>query len=307
MSVAFNYYHDPVLPWTDTRNDERYSRILKWMLLAFIVLGLVVPFLPSPEADKKQLKQISPRLAKLITKKRQQKPKIAKAKSIKKKAVKKKAKKKAKKKISKKKKAKAKKKAQKSGLMAMQNDIQDLQSMFDLSSLSSTKPLRNSRTKAKTSKGSSVLTTKAQRSSGGIDTSKLSRATGNTGLSGRRSSKVSSNIGDGTGRTNIPRRTSSGQSARTLEELTLVFDKYKGALQNIYQRALRKDPTLQGKVVFEITINAAGKVIKCRVISSELNSKSLERRLVSRVKSFRFAAKSVPTITVTMPVDLLPS
>ena len=307
MSAVFNYYHDPVLPWTDTRNDERYSRILKWTLLAFIVLGLVVPFLPSPEAEKRQLKQISPRLAKLITKKRLQKPKATKAKSIKKKAVKKKTKKKAKKKISKKKKAKAKKKARQSGLMAMQNDIQDLQSMFDLSSLNSTKPLRNSRTKARTNKGSSVLTTKAQRSSGGIDTSKLSRATGNTGLSGRRSSKVSSNFGDGTGRTNIPRRTSSGQNARTLEELTLVFDKYKGALQNIYQRALRKDPTLQGKVVFEITINSAGKVIKCRIISSELNSKSLERRLVSRVKSFRFAAKNVPTITVTMPVDLLPS
>lgn len=307
MSVAFNYYHDPVLPWTDTRNDERYSRILKWMLLAFIVFGLVVPFLPSPETEKKDLKQISPRLVKLINKKRQQIPKAAKAKSIKKKAVKKKVKKKAKKKISKKKKAKAKKKAQQSGLMAMQNDIQDLQSIFDLSSLSSTKPLKSSSTKAKANKGSSVLTTKAQRSSGGIDTSKLSRATGNTGLSGRRSSKVSSNFGDGTGRTNIPRRTSSGQNARTLEELTLVFDKYKGALQNIYQRALRKDPTLQGKVVFEITINAAGKVIKCKIISSELNSKSLERRLVSRVKSFRFAAKKVPTITVTMPVDLLPS
>ena len=311
MYSTFNYYVDPIFPWTSTRNDERFMRLVKWVLLTFILFGAIVPWLPSPEAEKKQLKQISPHLAKLITQKRLQKPKAAKAKSIKKKAVKKKtkkkAKKKAKKKISKKKKAKAKKKAQQSGLMAMQNDIQDLQSMFDLSSLSSTKPLRNSRTKAKTSKGSSVLTTKAQRSSGGIDTSKLSRATGNTGLSGRRSSKVSSNIGDGTGRTNIPRRTSSGQSARTLEELTLVFDKYKGALQNIYQRALRKDPTLQGKVVFEITINAAGKVIKCRVISSELNSKSLERRLVSRVKSFRFAAKSVPTITVTMPVDLLPS
>lgn len=306
MAVAFNYYADPILPWTDTRNDERFSRILKSMLIAFIVLGLTVPFLPSPEAEKRQLKQISPRLAKLITKKRQQKPKAIKA-TAKKKSAKKKVKKKAKKKITKKKKSKAKKKAQQSGLMAMQSDIQDLQNMFDLSSLSSKKPLRNSKTKAKTTKRNSVLSTKAQRSSGGIDTSKLSRTTGNTGLAGRSSSKVTSNIGGGTSRTNIPRRTRSGQNARTLEELTLVFDKYKGTLQNIYQRALRKDPTLQGKVVFEITINAAGKVIKCTIISSELNSKSLERRLVSRVKSFRFAAKDVPTITVTMPVDLLPS
>lgn len=307
MSVAFNYYTDPVLPWTNTRNDERYSRILKWMLLTFIIFGLIIPWLPSPEAEKKQLKQVSPRLAKLITKKRQDKPKAVKAKTIKKKAVKKKAKKKAKKNINKKKQAKAKKKAQQSGLLAASNDIQDLQNIFDLSTLSSTKPLHKSKVKAKTTKGSSVITSKAQQSSGGIDTTKLSRATSNTGLAGRQSSKVSSNITGGTSRTNIPRRTSSGQNARTLEELTLVFDKYKGALQNIYQRALRKDPTLQGKVVFEITINAAGKVTNCRVISSELNSKPLEKRLVSRVKSFRFAAKNVPTITVTMPVDLLPS
>ena len=305
MAVAFNYYNDPVLPWTDTRNDDRFSRILKWVLLSFIIFGAIVPFLPSPEAEKRQLKQISPRLAKLIVKKRQEKPKLAKA--VKKKTFKKKAKKKIKKKISKKKQAKAKKKARQSGLMAMKNDIQDLQSMFDLSSLSSNKPLRNSQTKAKTTKRSSVLSTKAQKSSGGIDTSKLSRTTGNTGLAGRSSSKVSSNLGSGTSRTNIPRRTASGQNARTLEELTLIFDKYKGALQNIYQRALRKDPTLQGKVVFELTISPAGKVTKCTIISSELNSKPLERRLISRVKSFRFAAKDVATITVTMPVDLLPS
>ena len=304
MAVAFNYYNDPVLPWTDTRNDHRFSRILKWVLLSFIVFGAIVPFLSSPEAEKRQLKQISPRLAKLIVKKRQEKPKLAKAV---KKTFKKKAKKKIKKKLSKKKKTKAKKKARQSGLMAMQNDILDLQNMFDTSSLNSKKPLRNSQSKAKTEKRSSVLSTKAQKSSGGIDTSKLSRTTGNTGLAGRSSSKVSSNLGSGTSRTNIPRRTASGQNARTLEELTLIFDKYKGALQNIYQRALRKDPTLQGKVVFELSISPAGKVTKCTIISSELNSKPLERRLISRVKSFRFAAKDVATITVTMPVDLLPS
>ena len=305
MSVAFNYYNDPVLPWTDTRNDDRFSRIVKWVLLTFIVVGLIIPFLPSPEAEKRQLKQISPRLAKLITKKRQQKPKIVKAKTVKKKTVKKKTKKKVKKKVAKKKQTKAKKKAQQSGLLAMSNDIQDLQSMFDLSSLNSKKPLRNSSKKAKQTKRSSVLSTRAKNTSGGIDTSKLSRSTGSSALSGRKGSKVASNIGNGS--SNIPRRTRSGQNARAIEELNYIFDKYKGALQNIYQRALRKDPSLQGKVIFELTINAAGKVTRCKIVSSELNNKSLERRLVSKVKSFRFTAKNVATVTVTMPIDFLPS
>lgn len=302
MSLAFNYYNDPVLPWTDTRNDERFSRILKRVLLTFIVIGLIIPWLPSPEAEKKQLKQIAPRLAKLITQKRQQKPKIAKAKAAKKKTVKKKVKKKAKKKTVKK---KAKKKARQSGLMAMTRDIQDLQDMFDTSTLSSNKPLRNSRSTKSSNKSSSVISSRAKRNSGGIDTSKLSRTTGSTALTGRRSSNISSNIGDGVA--NIPRRTRSGQNARGLEELTIIFDKYKGALEAIYVRALRKDPTLQGKVVFELTISPSGKVIKCRIISSELGAKKLERRLVSRVKSFRFPKKDVATVTVTYPIDFLPS
>lgn len=303
MPASYNnyFYSEPVFPWSSTRNDERFNRIVKHVLIIFIIFGLVIPWLPSPEVEKKNLKQVSPRLAKLITQKRLRKPKTPKVKSINKKTVTKKEKKK----VTKKKQAKAKKKAQKSGLMAMSNDIQDLQSMFDLSSLNITKPLRSSNTNAKASKRSSVITTKATRSSGGIDTSKLSKSTGNTGLAGRKSSQVSSNLGNTAA--NIPRRTKSGQNARGLEELTLVFDKYKGALQNIYQRALRKDPTLQGKVVFELTINAAGKVTKCRIISSELGSKPLERRLVSRVKSFRFPKRNVVTVTVTYPIDFLPS
>ena len=301
MSISYNYYNEPVLPWSNTRNDERFSRIVKWVLLSFIVIGLIFPFLPSPEAEKRQLKQIAPRLAKLITQKRQQKPVVPKVKTVKKKIVKKKIKKK----VTKKKEVKAKKKAQQSGLMAMSRDIQDLQSMFDISSLSSKKPLLKSERKAKTTKQNSIITSNATKSSGGIDTSKLSRTTGNTGLAGRTSSKVSSNIGDST--TNIPRRTQSGQNARGEEELNIAFEKYKGALQNIYQRALRKDPTLQGKVVFELTIDASGKVTNVKIISSELGLKSLERRLISRVKSFRFPAKNVATVTVTYPVDFLPS
>jgi len=94
MSTSLNYYVEPVFPWTSTRNDERFFRLVKWVLLTFILFGAIIPWLPSPEVEKKQLKQISPHLAKLITQKRLQKPKIAKVKSLKKKTVKKKAKKK---------------------------------------------------------------------------------------------------------------------------------------------------------------------------------------------------------------------
>jgi periplasmic protein TonB len=47
--------------------------------------------------------------------------------------------------------------------------------------------------------------------------------------------------------------------------------------------------------------------VRCEVLSSELNDPELERKLVSRVKLFRFEAKDVGTITVTKPIDFFPS
>jgi len=99
----------------------------------------------------------------------------------------------------------------------------------------------------------------------------------------------------------------SGKPSRTYEEVSLVFDRNKGAIYSLYSRALRKDPTLQGKVVLEITIDPSGRVTACKVVSSELNNKTLESKLVARVKLLNFGAKNVDVLVVTYPIDFLPS
>ena len=96
--------------------------------------------------------------------------------------------------------------------------------------------------------------------------------------------------------------------SRTDEEIQIVFDKYKAALYRIYNRELRKNPTLQGKVVLEITIAASGQVTDCKIVSSELNNPELERKLIARVKSFRFKSRpDVDTVVVKYPIDFLPT
>jgi hypothetical protein len=57
----------------------------------------------------------------------------------------------------------------------------------------------------------------------------------------------------------------------------------------------------------ELTIAPNGKVVKCRIVSSELSDPLLERKLVTRVKLFRFASKDVAQVTVSYPIDFLPS
>jgi protein TonB len=86
-----------------------------------------------------------------------------------------------------------------------------------------------------------------------------------------------------------------------------VFDRHKGAIHALYNRALRDDPSLQGKVVLELKIAPGGAVVDCRIVASELKADDLQRQLLARVRQFDFGAKDVDTLVVSWPVDFLPS
>lgn len=44
-----------------------------------------------------------------------------------------------------------------------------------------------------------------------------------------------------------------------------------------------------------------------RVVSSELSDPELERKILARVRLFRFEAKDVATITANKPIDFFPA
>ena len=104
--------------------------------------------------------------------------------------------------------------------------------------------------------------------------------------------------------------TRTGQSnlgSRSREEIERVFDRNKGAIYALYNRALRANPTLQGKVVLRLTITPQGTVSFCEIVSSELGDPDLEEKLVQRILLFQFEAKDVETITTTKPIDFFPA
>ena len=90
-------------------------------------------------------------------------------------------------------------------------------------------------------------------------------------------------------------------------EIQIVFDQNKSAIYSLYNRALRKDPTLQGKLVLRLTIAPSGKITDIELVSSELGDAALERKLVQRIKMFNFGAKQVDAVTLTYPIDFLPA
>jgi TonB family protein len=102
-------------------------------------------------------------------------------------------------------------------------------------------------------------------------------------------------------------RAAGGKASRSIEEIKLVFERNKGAIYAIYNRALREDPSLQGKVVVKLTIAPTGEVTDVRLESSDLKSPDLERKLLARIKQFDFGSKAVEQMVVSWPVDFLPS
>ncbi len=64
---------------------------------------------------------------------------------------------------------------------------------------------------------------------------------------------------------------------------------------------------LQGKVVLKLTIAPSGQVTACEIVSSDLQDAELERKLVQRVKLFRFNDKDVEAVTTTKPIDFFPA
>ena len=153
-----------------------------------------------------------------------------------------------------------------------------------------------------------MVTVQGAGSSGGINLAAISRdiVGGDVDLvEGVRLTRVESAI-DGGGPDDRP-RSSGAVAGRTDEEIQIVFDRYKAALYRLYNRELRKDPTLQGQMVLRLTIEPDGSVSLCGLQSSDIEAPELEQRVVSSVTGFRFGAKDVPTITILYPIDFLPT
>jgi len=85
---------------------------------------------------------------------------------------------------------------------------------------------------------------------------------------------------------------------RSEQSVRDVIMSYMGRITYAYNKYLKLEPDLKGKVIMEITIAASGEVTACRVISSTINNSSFEHELVNIVKSFRF--KSIPEGEVTV-------
>lgn len=294
-------YRPLLMPWASKKEDEKRYRQYMLLALLYSILGaLVIPGLHLPVPDEVEEVKVPERLTKFIKRElKKEEPKPEPKPQVETKVA-------SKTKPTKKEIKQARKKASTAGLLAFKNNFADLMDEASEAKLGANAKLSKQGTRAK-SNTRSIITNQAKSGSTGINVANLSREVGGAGgkIGAVKFSRVTSEIGSAID--DRPLSDAPGPS-RTDEEIQIVFDRYKAALYRIYNRELRNNPTLQGKMVLRITILPDGNVSACKVESTDLKSAALSKKIVSRVKRFNFGAKEgVPKITILYPIDFLPA
>ncbi len=196
------------------------------------------------------------------------------------------------------------------GILAFRDSFADRASIRPAANLGSQASFSNAgeNTVGRTTR--SMVTTSAPGSSGGINLASISRDVGGGGggMQGVSVSRVASSIGGGGGTADRPMAGGGMMAGRTDEEIQIVFDRYKAALYRLYNRELRKDPTLRGQMVIRLTIEPDGAVSMCALQSSDMNAPLLADQVVGRIGTFNFGAKEdIAAVTIIYPIDFLPA
>jgi hypothetical protein len=163
----------------------------------------------------------------------------------------------------------------------------------------------------------SMVTTLAAGSSGGINLAELSRGVAGGGgggggrIAGVQIARATSTIGGGGGGGRALGSGGSGggpPEGRTDEEIQIVFDRHKAALYRLYNRELRRDPTLKGQMILRLTIEPDGGVSLCELRATDMKAPQLAAEVVARVRTFDFGAKEgIAAVTIVYPIDFLPA
>ncbi|WP_051202159.1 AgmX/PglI C-terminal domain-containing protein [Ferrimonas senticii] len=302
-----------------SRQDHRFKLILTVLLALYLVAALVVPMLEQVELPREQQEQVPPQLAKVILEQKviekpkpkpEPKPEIEPEPEPKPEieadtpppqlpvppsAT-----------------ATAKEQAQNAGLAAMKDDLLAMRDSFELEPSSNLKQ-SNDNAEAATIKRD-LIGASAELSAAELGQAAITQTVNNAGLEAAAGDKQTRQIRlaereilASAGANAERQQQASSNGKRSEASLRRTLEANKSRLYALYNRALRKDPLLQGRVLFEIEIAANGSISNVAIKSTGLNNPKLERQLTLVLKSIKFPAEQVDTMVTQWAIDFLPS
>ncbi len=120
---------------------------------------------------------------------------------------------------------------------------------------------------------------------------------GKVGLGGKQEARV------GTITTEAP----EVDGALDASAIAKVVQARKRMLQDCYEKELKRDPSLQGKIEIEFTIGEDGSVQSASIANNRMGSDAVGDCIVSRLRRWRFPKPDGGSVTVTFPFIFTPS
>lgn len=324
-------YNQLALDWQpESASDTNFKLITGITLVVALIFAVVMTAIDVPEPDRKTRAIVPERIANFILENKEKpKPEVVKPKAIAKPILQPKPKPEAKiepkpqvkkipKNLEKRKpltdtQKKARERAASSGLLALSSELADLMDTSDISAMIAGNVKTTVASPEKVAAiNKDLLTAGISKGSGGVNAGDFTTTiVSKTQLSQREITQITRPVISQVVQTKAKdvkakNRPRTGE-VRAEEDITIVFDQNKSKLHSVYNRARRTNPGLKGKIVLEITIAPSGKVTNVTIISSELGDTKLESRLLNRIKQFNFGEKDVAEVTVTYPIEFLPS
>jgi len=314
MGTRFQTQSDLFVP---NQQDKKFLRILSILLVVYLMFAFGVPLLEQVEIPREIKEQVPPQLAKIILKEKQlplpekiKEPEIIKPEEIKEELKEEAEEKPSEKPIEKPKvnREAAREKAKTSGLAAMKDELFSMREAFDVMPAATTKLDQKITEEVKVKR--KLLASSVNKQSEGLTASSVSQTVASDALSVKNTQQIrlaEEEVLATEGAIAEEEAGSAQAGQRTEISLRRTLEANKSRLYALYNRALRKDPFLKGKVMFEIEIEPSGTISRVDIKFSGLNNAKLERQLKVILRSIRFPEEDVSVMTTIWAIEFLPN
>lgn len=94
--------------------------------------------------------------------------------------------------------------------------------------------------------------------------------------------------------------------SRSQQDIVRKIRQRLGGIKHCYEKRLKRDPNLKGKIVIRFVIHPGGKVIEVEIIENTTGDNELAACIAGRVRSIRFPSAQGGETSVTYPFILAP-
>ena len=201
----------------------------------------------------------------------------------------------------------ARESAKSKGVLALQDQLASMRDTANLANLANTQQTQGGG-QTDTSQRK-ILGRESNKTSGGIKLGSLSSDVGAAGeLEGRRNTEF---VGAEIGKASLATQqrieeTQDVIGSRDLDSIRQILDANKGAVYSLYRRALRQNPSIEGKLTVRLTIQPGGYLWSVRLVDSELGAPELVEKLISRIGLINFGTQNVTTTELEYAFNFLP-